>query len=69
MSVTVSPISAEVGVAITGLAGSQLADPAVAADTRRYLDEHGVVIYREAHIGDADLVALSRLLGEVVVAP
>ncbi|ADP83512.1 TauD/TfdA dioxygenase family protein [Pseudofrankia inefficax] len=69
MSVTVSPISAEVGVQITGLAGHQLADPAVAADTRKYLDEHGVVIYREAHIGDADLVALSRLLGEVVVAP
>ncbi|OHV28842.1 MULTISPECIES: TauD/TfdA dioxygenase family protein [Pseudofrankia] len=69
MSVTVSPISAEVGVQITGLAGHQLADPTVAADTRKYLDEHGVVIYREAHIGDADLVALSRMLGEVVVAP
>ncbi|ADP81443.1 TauD/TfdA dioxygenase family protein [Pseudofrankia inefficax] len=69
MSVTVSPISAEVGVQVTGLAGHQLADPAVAADTRKYLDEHGVVIYREAHIGDADLVALSRQLGDVVVAP
>ncbi|MBL7496897.1 TauD/TfdA family dioxygenase [Frankia sp. CNm7] len=69
MSVTVSPISAEVGVQITGLAGHQLADPTLAADTRKYLDEHGVVIYREAHIRDADLVALSRLLGEVVVAP
>ncbi|OHV30392.1 MULTISPECIES: TauD/TfdA dioxygenase family protein [Pseudofrankia] len=69
MSVTVSPISPEVGVEITGLTGSQLADPAVAADTQKYLDEHGVVIYQGAHIGDADLVALSRLLGEVVVAP
>jgi alpha-ketoglutarate-dependent taurine dioxygenase len=69
MTVTVSPISPQVGVEITGLSGHQMADPTVATETRRYLDEYGVVIYREAHINDADLVALSRMLGEVVVAP
>ena len=33
------------------------------------LERHGVVIYREADISDADLVAFSRMLGEVVIAP
>ncbi|MCK9900099.1 taurine catabolism dioxygenase TauD [Parafrankia colletiae] len=69
MAVTASPISPEVGLEITGLTGRQLTDPAIAADTRKYLDRYGVVVYREAHIDDADLVAVSRLLGEVVVAP
>ncbi len=32
------------------------------------LDRYGVVIYRKAHISDADLVDFSRALGEVVVA-
>ncbi|MBV8951483.1 MAG: TauD/TfdA family dioxygenase, partial [Actinobacteria bacterium] len=31
------------------------------------LDRHGVVVYRGADIGDDDLVALSHMLGEVVV--
>ncbi|MBX6388063.1 MAG: TauD/TfdA family dioxygenase [Frankia sp.] len=69
MAVTVTPVSPGIGVEITGLTGAELATPAAAADTQKYLDEHGVVIYREAHISDAGLVALSRLLGEVVVAP
>ena len=29
---------------------------------------YGVIVYREAHISDADLVSFSRVLGEVVVA-
>jgi alpha-ketoglutarate-dependent taurine dioxygenase len=33
------------------------------------LEEHGVVVYREANISDDDLVAFSRLLGEVAIQP
>ncbi|MBL7521048.1 TauD/TfdA family dioxygenase [Frankia sp. CNm7] len=69
MAVTVTPVSPGIGVEISGRSGPELATPEVAAEARKYLDEHGVVIYREARIGDADLVALSRMLGEVVVAP
>ncbi|ABW11071.1 Taurine catabolism dioxygenase TauD/TfdA [Parafrankia sp. EAN1pec] len=69
MAVTVTEISPEVGVEIAGLAGHQLADPAVAADCQVLLERHGVVVYRETHVGDDDLVAFSRLLGQVVVAP
>ncbi|CAI7978523.1 MULTISPECIES: TauD/TfdA family dioxygenase [Parafrankia] len=69
MAVTVTEISPEVGVEIAGLAGHQLADPAVAADCQALLERHGVVVYRETHVGDDDLVAFSRLLGQVVVAP
>jgi alpha-ketoglutarate-dependent taurine dioxygenase len=69
MSVTVSPISPGIGVEIVGRTGPELATSEIAAELREYLDEHGVVIYREAHINDADLVTLSRMLGEVVVAP
>ena len=68
MSPTVTKITPNVGVEITGLAGHELADAKVAADLLANLDERGVVVYRDAHIGDADLVALSHLLGEVVVA-
>jgi alpha-ketoglutarate-dependent taurine dioxygenase len=69
VSVTVTPITAQVGVEITGLTGHQLVDPRLAADCQSALDTHGVVIYREANIGDDDLVAFSRLLGDVIVAP
>jgi alpha-ketoglutarate-dependent taurine dioxygenase len=33
------------------------------------LDAHGVVVYRDAHISDDNLVRFTRMLGEVVVAP
>ncbi|MBL7501639.1 TauD/TfdA family dioxygenase [Frankia sp. CNm7] len=69
MAVSVTPVSRGIGVEIAGRSGPELATPQVAAEVREYLDEYGVVIYREARIGDADLVALSRMLGEVIVAP
>ena len=56
------------GVEITGATGASLADPVAAQECRALLDEHGVVIYRESHIADADLVAFTRLLGEPVRA-
>ncbi|XVQ06492.1 TauD/TfdA dioxygenase family protein [Spirillospora sp. CA-255316] len=67
MTVTFTPME-PFGVEITGVSGSQLVDRRAADECRAALDEHGVVVYRELGIGDDDLVALSRLLGEVVVA-
>src|SRR5262245_34263022 len=69
MTVTAIPVTDHIGLEITGLSGRQLADRRVADDLRAALDRYGVVIYRDAHIDDDALVALSRLLGEVVVAP
>jgi alpha-ketoglutarate-dependent taurine dioxygenase len=62
-------LTPHVGLEITGAVGSDLVDPAQAEGLRAALDEHGVVVYRELKISDEDLVALSRLLGEVVVPP
>ncbi|NUU22045.1 MAG: TauD/TfdA family dioxygenase [Streptomycetaceae bacterium] len=69
MPVTSTAITPATGIEYTGLHGPDLPDPAVARDLRAALESHGVVVCREAHISDADLVALSRLLGDVVVAP
>ncbi|OHV39152.1 MULTISPECIES: TauD/TfdA dioxygenase family protein [Pseudofrankia] len=66
MSVTRTQITPTTGVEIVGLTGGALLDPAVAADTLAALDERGVVIFREANVTDDELVALSRLLGDVV---
>ena len=69
MSVTRSPLTPHVGVEITGMTGSELVDRAVADDCLAALERYGVVVYREADISDADLVAFSRMLGEVAVVP
>jgi alpha-ketoglutarate-dependent taurine dioxygenase len=67
MTVERVPLTESVGIEVSGLDGPDLVDPAVAAECQTALVRHGVVVYRDAHIGDADLVAFSRLLGEVVV--
>jgi alpha-ketoglutarate-dependent taurine dioxygenase len=69
MSITAKPAAPEVGVEITGLTGHEFVDPQVAADCQAALDTYGVVVYREAHIEDDDLVTFSGLLGEIIVAP
>jgi alpha-ketoglutarate-dependent taurine dioxygenase len=69
MTVTSTAITPETGLEYTGLRGPDLLVPETAAALRAALDAHGVVVCREAHISDPDLVALSRMLGEVVVAP
>lgn len=69
MTVTATPIADHIGLEITGLSGTQLADRRVADNLRHALERYGVIVYREADIDDATLVALSRMLGEVVVAP
>ncbi|HXK24691.1 MAG TPA: TauD/TfdA family dioxygenase [Myxococcota bacterium] len=69
MSVTVTPLSPHIGVEIVGMSARDLVDRAAADDCLAKLHEHGVVVYREVHIDDADLVAFSRMLGEVAVVP
>ncbi|MGU3585812.1 TauD/TfdA dioxygenase family protein [Rhodococcus sp. C26F] len=63
------PISAKIGVEISGVDGRSLNHSRVAERCRELLDEYGVVVFHETGIADADLVALSRMLGEVVVPP
>jgi alpha-ketoglutarate-dependent taurine dioxygenase len=67
MSVTTEQITPEIGLEVTGLAGHELVDPARAAECQAALDAHGVVVYREAGIGDADLLAFTEMLGTVVI--
>jgi alpha-ketoglutarate-dependent taurine dioxygenase len=69
MNLTVTPIQPEIGVEVTGLSRHAFVDPEVAAEAQRLLDAHGVVVYKGADIGDADLVAFSRLLGPVHAFP
>jgi alpha-ketoglutarate-dependent taurine dioxygenase len=69
MADNVTTLTPTVGAEITGVSGRQLVDRRRADDCLALLEQHGVVVYREAHIDDDDLVAFSRMLGEVVVAP
>ena len=62
------PISESIGVAVHGRTTEDFRTPETADECRVLLDRYGVIVYREAHISDADLVAFSRALGEVVVA-
>jgi alpha-ketoglutarate-dependent taurine dioxygenase len=69
MPATVTPISPAIGAEITGLQGEELIEAAVAEGCRTALDAYGVVVYRDVHVSDDDLIAFSRLLGEVAVVP
>jgi alpha-ketoglutarate-dependent taurine dioxygenase len=69
MSVTMNPLTPQVGVEITGMSGRDLVDRGAADDCLGALHQYGVVVYREAHIDDDDLVSFSRMLGEVAVVP
>jgi alpha-ketoglutarate-dependent taurine dioxygenase len=69
MTMAVKPLTPEIGVEIAGVQGHHLADQRVAQECQAALDRHGVVVYREANPDDDTLVAFSRMLGEVVVAP
>jgi alpha-ketoglutarate-dependent taurine dioxygenase len=68
-STSTTPISESIGVEVRGYTSVDFLRTRVADECRQLLFEHGVIVYREAHIADADLVAFSRMLGEVVVAP
>jgi len=58
-----------VGLEISGLTAMDLLSPQGADEAQRALDEHGVVVYREVHITDEQLLAFSRMLGTLVVQP
>lgn len=65
---TVQP-DAQVGVEVEGLSGRDLLEEGAAEQCQQLLGQHGVVIYREVHIDDDQLVAFSRRLGEVLPMP
>jgi len=69
MSITVTELGPTVGLEILGLAGSDLLDPDVARDCRAAVERRGVVVYREANVDDDQLVAFSRMLGDVLTVP
>ena len=69
VSITTAPIKPEIGVEVTGLSGSAFVDPDVAKACEAALDAHGVVVYRDAHIDDDDLIAFSHMLGPVHIWP
>jgi alpha-ketoglutarate-dependent taurine dioxygenase len=69
MSITVTPLSPHVGVEITGMSARDLVEGEAATDCLAALQKYGVVVYREAHIDDDELVAFSRMLGELSVVP
>jgi len=65
VTLAVTPVEPLVGAEVTGLTGRSFVDPEVAAEVQRLLDDRGVVVCKGARIGDADLVAFSRLFGPV----
>ncbi|MCX4090741.1 TauD/TfdA dioxygenase family protein [Nocardia sp. alder85J] len=69
MTVTTTEISDHIGLEVSGMTGADLTGATAAERLRTALDRYGVIVYREAHVTDAQLVELSRHLGEVVVAP
>lgn len=68
MNATITPLSESIGVQVDGLTGSDFVTTEAVELCEQLLAKHGVIVYRQAHISDADLVTFSRLLGEVVVA-
>lgn len=69
MPLTATTLTPTVGVEITGLTGPQLVKPDIAAEVEQALHRHGVVVIRDAHLDDDELVGFSRRFGELVVAP
>ena len=68
MTTTRTPISESIGVEVCGYSSGDFLTSSAAEECRELLQRYGVVVYREAHMSDPDLVAFSRSLGEVVVA-
>jgi alpha-ketoglutarate-dependent taurine dioxygenase len=69
MPVTTSAITPAVGLEISGMTSEDLAQADAAQAARRALEQHGVVVYRELKVSDADLVTFARRLGTLVVQP
>jgi len=69
MSIVVTPLTHHIGADIAGVSGDELVDRRVADEYLSALEQYGVVVHREVDITDEDLIAFSRLLGEVAVVP
>jgi alpha-ketoglutarate-dependent taurine dioxygenase len=69
MAINLSPLTPHLGAEITDIAGRDLLEPGAAEDCRAALEQYGVVVFREIGITDEELIAFSRLLGEVAVVP
>jgi len=69
MPTTSSPITSTLGLEVTGLTTDELVTPEGAQKAQEALDRYGVVVYREINIDDDDLLALSRMMGTLVVQP
>ena len=65
MTFTVTSITPTVGGEVVGLTGQDLVDPARASTWLAELAKHGVLVFRGVGVTDQELLALSRLLGEV----
>jgi len=66
---TSRPITPALGLEVTGLTTDELVTPVGAQKAQEALDRYGVVVYREINIDDDDLLALSRMMGTLVVQP
>ena len=66
MKMTSTQIAPNIGLEIRGVSGHDLVDRDAADACLAALTQHAVVVYPEIYIDDNDLVAFSRLLGEVV---
>ena len=69
MPPVLTPLTSNIGAEVTGVSGPELLNRRVADETLAALEQYGVVVYREVHISDEDLIAFSRMLGEVAVVP
>lgn len=69
MAGSARPLTETVGVEVIGRRPAELLTRKGADETRELLERHGVVIYRELHLDDDDLLAVSHRLGTVVIQP
>jgi alpha-ketoglutarate-dependent taurine dioxygenase len=69
MSIMVTPLTPHIGAEIAGVSGDELVDRRIADECLSALEQYGVVVFREIHVTDEDLIVFSRLLGEVAVVP
>src|SRR5947208_14239343 len=66
---TTQTITPTIGLEVTGMTADQFSGAHAAQEAQRALNEHGVVVYRDAHLSDDELLAFSRRLGTLVVQP
>lgn len=69
VSTSTDAISSGIGIALEGRHAQDLIGEKAAAECGALLDRHGVVIYRQVRVDDDQLVAFSRLLGQVLPVP